>query len=287
MAGLSMKLTALSGGTFALDAGSMFGRVPKPLWSKATAADADNRMTMAARCLLVESPGRRVLIDSGIGLTRSERFARNFRIAADDRGVEAALEQAGVGRDTITDVIHTHLHFDHGGGTVRTRADGGREFAFPNAKLHVGAAHWEWSRRPPRWEAAGYGGAEFAWPADDGRLVLADDGAELVPGISLLRHDGHTHGLMMPLVTLPDGRKLLFVSDLVPVAAHVRLPYIMAFDIRPLETFAVKERVLGQAADGNWGLLLQHDATTEVITVKRDGADFALERTMTLAQWVG
>jgi glyoxylase-like metal-dependent hydrolase (beta-lactamase superfamily II) len=281
-----MKLTALDCERFRLDAGSMFGRVPKAIWGKQTAVDDQNRMALAARALLVEHAGRRVLIDAGIGAGRAEKFHRIYQVDDSAGGVEGALARAGVAPSGITDVLLTHLHWDHAGGAAKPAADGSarREAAFPAAAHHVGARHWAWAASAPRWEQASYVADDVAALAGLAGLRPAEHGPNLFPEMTCLVHDGHTEGLLMPLLDV-GGRKLLFASDLIPTRRHVRLPFIMGFDIRPLVTYQTKRTVLSRAADEGWGVFLEHDPEVEVVTIRRDGDDFAAGEEMTLAAW--
>jgi glyoxylase-like metal-dependent hydrolase (beta-lactamase superfamily II) len=284
-----MKLTALDAGRFRLDAGSMFGRVPKTLWNKSVPVDERNRMDIACRCLLVDAGQRRILIDNGNGVGRPEKFCSIYAYDPAAAGIEGELARVGVEPASITDVVLTHLHFDHAGGTTRPVPGGGRALICPNAAHHVSRAHWEWAKSPPRLEQASYVREDFALLEGHPSLRLIEPDRPFIPGfaaLTCLRYDGHSEGFHLPLLDL-GGRKLLFVSDLTPTVHHVRLPFIMGFDLRPLETFEAKQAILGRAADEGWGLFFEHDPEVEVATVRREREDFAVAGTSRLVEWLG
>jgi glyoxylase-like metal-dependent hydrolase (beta-lactamase superfamily II) len=281
-----MQLTCLDCGRFRLDAGSMFGRVPKALWGRHVAADDQNRMELAARALLIVAHGRRVLVDSGVGAGRSEKFRRMFAVDPADAGVEAALLRRGISAEDVTDVLLTHLHWDHAGGATRPAGDGSRTAAFPRAVHHVGRHHWRWASPAHPWERGGFLAEDLAALAAAPQHNPLDRRSKPFPGMTCLPHDGHTVGLLMPLLELGGGRRLLFASDLIPTRHHVRLNWIMGFDIQPVATYDVKREVLARAADEGWGVLLPHDPDVELLTVRRDGDDFAPESAGTLAEWL-
>jgi glyoxylase-like metal-dependent hydrolase (beta-lactamase superfamily II) len=284
----AMKLTALDAGHFRLDAGSMFGRVPKPLWNKVVPADERNRMDVACRCLLIESGDRRILLDNGNGVGRGEKFCSIYAYDPAAKGIEGELARVGVAPETITDVVLTHLHFDHAGGTTKPSPGGARVLVCPNADHHVSRAHWEWAKNPPRLEQASYVREDFALLDGHARLKLIESNRSFIAGfpqLICLRYDGHSEGFHLPLLDL-GGRKLLYISDLTPTIHHVRLPFIMGFDIRPLKTYEAKQEILGRAADENWGVFFEHDPAVEVATIRRERDDFGIERTMGLGQWL-
>ena len=266
-----MKLHAIDTGLFKLDGGAMFGVVPKSMWQKVYPADANNLCTWAMRSLLIEDGDRLILIDTGIGDKQDAKFFSRFDVQVD--GVlDRSLGALGFGRPDVTDVFLTHLHFDHVGGSVVRRPDGALALAFPNATYWSNQAHWDWATHPNPREKASFLAENILPLQASGQLRFIDPAAgapaELPQFRELLFADGHTEKLMVPVVEY-KGRTLAFMSDLLPSAAHLPLPYVMGYDMRPLVTMAEKEAVLARAAAENWVLLLQHDHLTEACTVQQ------------------
>lgn len=264
-------LFPIEAGRFKLDGGAMFGIVPKPLWEKRIPADERNRITLAMRCLLLVGNGKVILIDTGIGDKHEAKFADIFGIDHEHSTLEGSLAQLGYAPEDVTDVILTHLHFDHCGGA--TRRDGDRIIAtFPNATYHVQHEHWEWAMQPNVRERASFLKENFEPLAKDStaRLNLLAGGGEFAEGIELLVVNGHTRAMQVVKVC-DEQSTLLFAADLVPTAAHVPLPWVMAYDIEPLRTIQEKERILGEAADKGWLLFFEHDDSHLTGAVGRDG----------------
>ena len=280
-----MNVHTINTGLFKLDGGAMFGVVPKSLWQKLNPADANNMCTWALRCLLVEDGGRLLLIDNGIGDKQDEKFRGHFYLHGDDT-LEKSLRRLGFTSADITDVFLTHLHFDHCGGAVLRRPDGALQPAFPNATYWSNEAHWNWAVAPNPREKASFLSENILPIRESGRLKFIDLLTGVPDALPQLREiivaDGHTEKLMVPVLDY-KGRTLAFMSDLLPSAAHVPLPYVMGYDMRPLVTMAEKAAVLARAAAENWVLLLQHDAAHEACTVQQTDRGVRLGETLRLA----
>jgi len=280
-----MNVHTINTGLFKLDGGAMFGVVPKSLWQKLNPADANNMCTWALRCLLVEDGGRLLLIDNGIGDKQDEKFRGHFYLHGDDT-LEKSLRRLGFTSADITDVFLTHLHFDHCGGAVLRRPDGALQPAFPNATYWSNEAHWNWAVAPNPREKASFLSENILPIRESGRLKFIDLLTGVPDALPQLREiivaDGHTEKLMVPVLDY-KGRTLAFMSDLLPSAAHVPLPYVMSYDVRPLVTMAEKAAVLARAAAENWVLLLQHDAAHEACTVQQTDRGVRLGETLRLA----
>ncbi|AWM32466.1 MBL fold metallo-hydrolase [Hymenobacter nivis] len=265
-----MTVHTIDTGLFKLDGGAMFGVVPKSMWQKVYPADANNMCTWAMRALLIEDENRLTLVDTGIGDKQDAKFFSRFDVQVD--GVlDRSLGALGFGRADITDVFLTHLHFDHVGGAVVRRPDGALVPAFPNATYWSNQGHWDWATHPNPREKASFLAENILPIHESGQLRFIDPAAGVPAGLpfrELLLADGHTEQLMVPVVEY-KGRTLAFMSDLLPSAAHLPLPYVMGYDMRPLVTMAEKEAVLARAAAENWVLLLQHDHLTEACTVQQ------------------
>lgn len=281
-----MHVHTLDTGLFKLDGGAMFGVVPKSMWQKLNPPDANNMCTWAMRCLLIEDGGRLVLVDNGIGDKQDEKFRGHFYLHGDD-SLEKSLRKLGFTSSDITDVFLTHLHFDHcGGSVVRTAADK-LELAFPNATYWSNQSHWDWAVTPNPREKASFLKENILPIQESGHLQFVSPAAgtpEMLPMFrDIIFADGHTEKMMVPLVEY-KGRTLAFMADLLPSAAHIPLPYVMAYDMRPLQTLTEKEQVLRRAADENWVLVLEHDAAHECCTVQHTEKGVRLAETFRLSE---
>jgi glyoxylase-like metal-dependent hydrolase (beta-lactamase superfamily II) len=255
---------------FALDGGSMFGVVPKPLWQRATRADDRNRIPLVSRLLLLQGQGRRVLVDTGLGDRWHEKPRDIYAIEPVNGGVMAALHAEGIEPPSITDVILTHLHFDHAAGTVREQ-EGELRLSFPAANHYVQRRQWEWAQAPTLKDQASFRPDDFALLGEPGApLKLLDGTTELFPGIEVEPLEGHTAGMQAVRVFGAES-SVLFAADLVPTAAHVALPYIMGYDNRPLRTLREKRRWLTRAADHDWIVVLEHDPEVEAVRLEMHG----------------
>jgi len=262
------EITTLRAGDFKLDGGAMFGVVPKPLWSKQCPADDRNRIDMTARVLLIRYGKRIILVDAGIGDKDDAKFRDIFDITFPHGSLSDELARHGVTPEQVTDVVYTHLHFDHAGGSTVIR-DGAAVPLFPNAKHYVQSVQYHHgTTRNPR-DRASYIDDNYEPVRAAGLLEFLDSDTELFPGFFLDTTSGHSPALQMVRIT--DHRKtVLFPADLIPLAAHVPSAYIMGYDLFPLTTLNDKERWLDRAAREEWIIVLEHDPYHEAITVKRD-----------------
>lgn len=262
------ELFAIESGRFALDGGAMFGIVPRPLWERSNPPDAQGRIALALRLLLIRGRGRTWLVDTGIGDKFDPKSNTIYRIEGAMLPDEA-LRAKGFDPADVTDVILTHLHFDHGGGT--TRADG--SLVFPRARHYVQRKQWEWAQRPSMKDRGSYRTEDFRSLAPV--LAFLEGRGELAPGIEVFPSDGHTPAMQLPRVS-GDGKSVFYCADLVPTAAHVRTPWIMAYDNEPMKTAAEKTELLGRAAAEGWVLFLEHDPRHTAIRVRRGAKDFEM-----------
>jgi glyoxylase-like metal-dependent hydrolase (beta-lactamase superfamily II) len=264
-----LEVHAVSDGHIALDGGAMFGVVPRPLWQRHFPADERNRIALELRCMLVLAGDRRVLVDAGAGARWDGRQRELYGLDHRQGSLDAGLARAGLTREDITDVVLTHLHFDHAGGTAREEA-GGLELAFPQATYHLQRRHWRWAHHPSEKDAGSFRQDDFALLGSSGRLHLLDGPTELLPGVHLFVTEGHTVGLQ--LVRLEGGdRTLVFCGDLIPTTAHLRAPWVAAYDLSPLTVIEEKKQLLAQALEEGWVLFLEHDPRVAACTVKDDG----------------
>jgi glyoxylase-like metal-dependent hydrolase (beta-lactamase superfamily II) len=215
------------------------------------------------RCLLIETDdGRKILIDTGVGEKDDARFRKHFNPSI-PQALVSGLSAAMIRPEEITDVLFTHMHFDHVGGASYLDSSGKPQLTFPNATHWVCGKHWRWANKSNPREAASFLPANLNPLEQSGKLSFLPDQAtdfDWFPGIRLRTVYGHTEAMQLPLIDLPDGRKLVYCADLIPSAAHLSVPWVMAFDVRPLYTLVEKERLIRDALAGDWTLLLEHDA---------------------------
>jgi len=263
-----MNLYPVSAGNFKLDGGAMFGVVPKSLWQKTNPADKDNLIDIAARCLLVESGNKLILIDTGMGDKQSDKFFSYYKPWGGDNLLKS-IKKIGFGAEDITDVFLTHLHFDHCGGCVKRNGDG-FDLVFPNAKIWSNRAHWDWAKFPNDREKASFLTENLLPIEHSGRLkfVAGGEGVVSTPlGFDVLFVDGHTEKQMIPIIPY-KGETLVFMADLLPTAGHIPVPYVMGYDTRPLITMKEKFTFLNDAADKDFLLFLEHDVHNPLVRVQ-------------------
>lgn len=257
-----MKIHSIDTGFFKLDGGAMFGVVPKSIWNKLNPADANNMCTWAMRCLLIEDDQRLILIDNGIGNKQDEKFFGHYYLHGDDT-LEKSLNAKGYGMSDITDIILTHLHFDHcGGSIIKNKTGEGYETAFRNATYWSNSAHWEWATNPNPREKASFLKENILPMAESGQLRFADKENNLPSFLKLHLVNGHTESMMLPIIEY-KGKTIVFMADLLPSVAHIPVPYVMAYDTRPLITLTEKQEFLKNAVDRNWILFFEHDPSIE------------------------
>ncbi|MFN5458409.1 MAG: MBL fold metallo-hydrolase [Bacteroidota bacterium] len=262
-----MKLYSIPTGNFKLDGGAMFGVVPKSMWNKKYPADVNNMCSWSMRCLLIETEGRLILVDNGLGDKQDEKFFGHYFLHGEDNLVKS-LGKYGFTPDDITDVFLTHLHFDHCGGSIKW-ADSNKTKAVPafkNATYWCNHQHWNWATDPNPREKASFLKENILPIKESGQLKMIDHPGEFIPGVEVLFTYGHTEAMMLPLITY-NNNKILFTADLFPCTHHIGMPWVMAYDVRPLETMKEKAEVLKRGVNENWILFFEHDAVTECCTL--------------------
>jgi len=274
-----MKIYSIDAGLFKLDGGAMHGVVPKSMWSKLNPPDENNMCTWAMRCLLVQDGNRNILIDTGMGDKQSDKFFSYFHPHGDGN-LLASVEAVGLKADEITDVFLTHLHFDHCGGAISKNGS----LLFPNAKHWTNHNHWNLALDPNPREKASFLKENILPIEESGRLdfIQDKDGVKFSNNIELRIVHGHTQSMMLPLIHW-GNHKILFTADLLPSKPHISLPWVMGYDMQPLETLKEKERILQEAFEGEWILFFEHDAQNECCKLVqtdrglRGGESFLLE----------
>lgn len=248
---------ALETGYFWLDGGAMFGSVPKSLWSRTNPPDERNRIRLAMRCLLLVGEGRRILVDDGIGAKMPAKLADIYRIEPGVPALEDALAGVGLTVADITDVVLTHLHFDHAGGSTRREGEG-LVPRLPNARYFVQRRNWENAHAPNPRERASYLAENFDPLMEAGVLTLWDGPQRPWPGIEVFTFDGHTRGQQG--VRVGEGAEAIhYVADLIPTASHVRVPFVMGYDVAALESMDEKRALLTRAAAERAWVMFEHD----------------------------
>lgn len=261
------RVSTLETGEFALDGGAMFGVIPKTLWSREHPADELNRIELALRTLLLVGDDRVILVDTGIGEKFAAKYAAMYGISFEKFSLKKALAAHGLGPDDVTDVILTHLHFDHAGGA--TRLENGEPVpTFAKATYWVQTRNWEWANAPSEKDRASYLPENFLPLQASGQLQLLEGEGEILPGISAWLSDGHTIG--QQLIKISDGQTtLIYCADIIPTASHLKLPYIMGYDLQPLLTLEEKRKVLQQAIAENWIVVFEHDPQLPACRVRQ------------------
>jgi len=282
-----MELYPIEAGHFKLDGGAMFGVVPKTLWERTNPADANNRIEMASRCLLVAHEDRLILIDCGMGNKQSEKFFSYY-----DRfgpySLLGSLQKVGTHPSEITDVFFTHLHFDHCGGAIEKNKKGQLQPTFKNARYWVHQKHWQWAINPNVREKASFFPENLNPIEATGQLnFIEGDGAQLENSpfpFDILLMDGHTEKQMLPLFNY-KGSKVVYAVDLIPSVGHLPVPYVMGYDTRPLQTLKEKALFLEQAVANNYLLLLEHDPHHELISLKQTEKGIRLDQNFTFTRY--
>lgn len=261
------NLYSIETGRFALDGGAMFGVIPKPLWEKRTLPDNRNRIPLNMRCLLLEGNGKVILIDNGLGDKYDAKFKSIYAVDHEKYELHRSLNAIGFQASDITDVVLTHLHFDHCGGSTSRNGDR-LEVAFPNAEFHIQKQHWKWAGAPNAREKASFLKDNLEPLAASGQLRLLEGNGHLFDGVEVITVNGHTEAQQMVKIQGAEGT-LVFVADLIPTAAHLRGPWIMGYDIRPLVSLQEKTDFLERAVQEGWHLFFEHDSKVIISSLLR------------------
>lgn len=279
-----MNLYKIETGNLKLDGGAMFGVVPKVIWNNLYPADDQNLCNWSMRCLLVVTDDYKAIIDTGMGNKQSEKFF-SYYLPNGEYSLGSSLAKHGFSFEDITDVIITHLHFDHVGGAVSYNDKNELVPTFPNAKYHVGKTHWDLANNPNRREKASFLPENFVPLKEQGKLNLVEGECELLPGIDIKMFDGHTAGQMIPFINF-EGRTIVFGGDLFPSTAHIPMPYIMGYDTQPLITLEDKKRFFIEAVENDYILFFEHDLYNECCNLTDTPKGVRANKTFTLEQFL-
>ena len=276
-----MKLYSINSGYFKLDGGAMFGVVPKSMWQKLNPPDENNMCSWALRCLLIEDGERLILVDNGMGDKQDEKFFGYYYLHGNDT-LEGSLASHGFSRDDITDVFLTHLHFDHCGGSIERKGNALAP-AFKKATYWSNESHWRWATHPNDREKASFLRENIIPIEESGQLRFIEkkDGVAFNENISVRFMDGHTESMMLPQINYKE-RTLVYMADLLPSVAHIPVPYVMAYDTRPLETLIEKKAFLEEAVAKDYILFFEHDPQFECCSLERTERGIRSKGTFTL-----
>ena len=265
-----MRLYSIDTGFFKLDGGAMFGVVPKSIWNKLNPADENNLCSWALRCLLIEDGDRLILVDNGLGNKQEAKFFGHYYLHGDD-SLDKSLNKAGFGKNDVTDVFLTHLHFDHCGGSIDKEGDKLIP-AFKNATFWSNERHWKWATEPNDREKASFLKENILPIQESGQLkfISTPPGSTIVPfieNIQVRMVNGHTDAMMLPQINY-NGKTLVYMADLMPSLAHLPLPYVMAYDMFPLTTLQEKKSFLKEAVEKDYLLFFEHDRNNECCSLQ-------------------
>jgi glyoxylase-like metal-dependent hydrolase (beta-lactamase superfamily II) len=267
-------------GDFVLDGGAMFGVVPKTLWEKKIPADENNLIPMKARSLLIRGNGKNILVDTGPGKKLPEKMKKIYGISDNSTDVNSALLKQGLTSNDITDVIITHLHFDHTGGSTAIKS--GRIIpAFPNARYYIQKSQFEAAMNPGPGDTSSYTKDDFLPLEESGVLTMLDGPGILFPGIEIIVTAGHTPGQQHPIVK-GEKASLFFCADLVPTSAHIPLAWHMAYDNYPLTIMREKETLLLKSLKENWIAFFEHDPVIAAASLKYDKKNIVIDKAVSI-----
>ncbi len=279
-----MNLYSIETGNLMLDGGALFGVVPKSIWSKKYPANENNLCNICMRCLLIEQNNRLILIDCGMGNTMNPNLLKYYFTNGEDT-LKGSLNKAGFCANDITDVVFTHMHFDHCGGAVTKNADDSFSLTFKNAQYWISEQHWQSVLNPNKREKASFLKENIEPIKNSNKINFINCETEIVSGVNLKLFNGHTAGQIIPHVSY-NGKTLVYCADLFPLSAHLPLSFVCGYDVEPLVTMKETEEFLAKSVKENYTLFFEHDLHTECCTVKESEKGIVIDKTFTLADFV-
>jgi glyoxylase-like metal-dependent hydrolase (beta-lactamase superfamily II) len=279
-----MKLHSIETGTFKLDGGTMFGVVPKSIWSKKYNVDENNMSELSMRCLYIEDGNKKVLIDCGMGTKLDENFLKYY-FPNYDNSLLKSLDEIGIKPEEITDLVLTHLHFDHCGGATYRDQDGNIKLQFENAKIHIGEGQVKTYKESNPREKHSMFKENIDCMLNSKNANIIDSKLKLTKNIKLKLFSGHTDDMIIPIVKYND-RKIIYAADLIPTSGNVHVPYVASYDVKPLKVFKEKEKVLTKVAKENSIIFFEHDINIECATIENTEKGFKIKDTFKLEEIV-
>ena len=278
----SYEIFSIETSEFRLDGGAMYGILPKTLREKSSPADELNRIHLITRSLLLVSDNRKILIDTGNGTKWEEKYKRIYQIDTSLYSIERSLNKYGYESKDITDVICTHLHFDHVGGNTKLE-EGKIVPTFPNAKYWVSKENWELANHPSQKEAGSFLEEDWKVLIENSMLEIVGGKESFIEGIDIFLSNGHTLGLMHPIIS--DGYQTIFYgSDLFPTATHIPVQWVMSYDIQPMVTIQEKNDLLEKMFKKNWILFFEHDPNIQACTIDWNGKKYGVKEEVMVSE---
>ena len=276
------ELYSIETSEFSLDGGAMFGIIPKTLWSKKAPSDELNRIEMVTRSLLLSSKGKKILIDTGNGTKWEDKYKDIYNINTEKYNIEYSLSRYGFTTNDITDVICTHLHFDHVGGN--TKLEYGKIVpTFSNANYWVTKENWALANHPSQKDSGSFMEDDWKVLAENQMIKIVNGTENFIEGIDIYLTYGHTEGLMHPIIS--DSENTLFYgADIFPLAAHIPIPWVMAYDVQPVVTMKEKEELLIQMYKNNWVLFLEHDPVIQACNIGWNGRHYHMKDKVVISE---
>ena len=276
------KLYSIETSQFSLDGGAMFGIIPKTLWEIDTPSDDHNRINMVTRSLLLISKDRKIIIDTGNGDKWNEKFRSIYNINLENINLNLSLSKIGLCTDDITDVFCTHLHFDHSGGNTKYK-DGKIIPTFENANYWIHIDNWDLANSPSEKDKGSYLEENWAVLAENNMIKFVIGRDEFLPGVKIFISNGHTTGMMHPIIT-DNSKTLFYAADIFPMASHLPLNWVMAYDIDPVQTINEKKYLLSKIVDEDWIVFFEHDPIRQAAKVKFDGTQYNLKESVIISE---
>lgn len=277
-----MKLFAVNAGNFKLDGGAMHGVVPKSMWEKKNPADENNMCSWAMRCLLIDTGEKRILIDCGMGDKQDLKFFSRYYLHGNDT-IERSLAKHGYTTQDIDELFLSHLHFDHAGGAIMKDDAEQLVPTFPKARYWSDKLHWKTATFPNEREKASFLKENILPIQESGQLKFIDGTQELISGFKIQEVFGHTEAMMLPIIQYKNTT-IAFMADLIPSTGHIPIPYVMGYDMRPLNTLQEKEIMLKQALENKYVLFFEHDPSVECCTLTRTERGIRMDKHFDLSE---
>jgi len=275
------ELYSIETSRFGLDGGTMFGIIPKSMWEKEIKSDDNNCIEMVTRSLLMVGHDRKILIDTGNGDKWQDKFRSIYNIDTESVNIELSLAKYGFNTEDITDVFCTHLHFDHIGGNTKY-SNGELVPVFPNATYWMQNENWELANSPTEKDQGSFMKYDWSVLAENGMIEFVDGREQFLPNIDIELSYGHTIGMMLPKLN-DNSQTLIYMADLIPMAAHLPLPWIMSYDINSALTLEEKRSLLPKAVEENWTIFFEHDPIHQACKVRFDGKHFRLKKSVKIS----